>query len=422
MTQVPLAAALPVGDLVGDAVALASLSAAALVGERLGIDAPETDIDPVRVATAVTSERHFRIDGEQPNAWAELSGFWPAADGWVRSHANYSHHRERLLDALGLWRGAGVDELRTAIAQRGAQDLEDAVAERGGVLARVRTQAEWTEHAQAIAVAEHPLLGISPLDEAGRRWRAPARLDAPLAGVRVLDLTRVIAGPVATRTLALWGADVLRIDSPLNPEISWQHLDSGAGKRSTLLDLGHPDDRATFERLLGTADVVVTAYRAGSLDKYGLAPAAIAERRPGIIVARLSAWGPDGPFADRRGFDSIVQAASGIAVVESADGLKPGALPAQALDHTAGYLLAAGVTSALRAERGGALVETSLARIAQTLLAAPRTVAPAPAWEPTTEQRGELTITRPAPAYVGGPADWPSGPVEWGSSDPTWRN
>lgn len=422
MTQVPLAAVLPVGDLVGDAVALSSLSAAALAGARLGIATPPIGVDPVRVATAVTSERHFRIGGVQPNAWAELSGFWPTADGWVRSHANYSHHRERLLDALGLWRGAGADELRAAIAQRGAQELEDAVAERGGVLARVRSEAEWAEHAQAIAVAEHPLLGVSPLDDAARHWRAPARLDAPLAGVRVLDLTRVIAGPVATRTLALWGADVLRVDSPLNPEIGWQHLDSGAGKRSTLLDLGHPDDRATFEQLLSTADVVVTGYRAGSLDKYGLAPAAIAERRPGIVVARLSAWGPTGPFAHRRGFDSIVQAASGIAMVESSDGQKPGALPAQALDHTAGYLLAAGVTSALRAERGGALIETSLARIAQALLAAPRTAEIVSDWEPTTEQRGELTITRPAAAYVGGPADWPSDPVEWGSSAAAWRD
>ncbi|MET4783089.1 CoA transferase [Glaciihabitans sp. UYNi722] len=419
--DVPLTAALPVGALVSDAVALASLSAASLVGRRLGIDSPAIDDDPVRTATAVTSERHFRIDGEQPQAWAELSGFWRAADGWVRTHANYSHHRERLLDTLGLWHSASADDLRSAIGQWQSDDLEDAVAARGGVLARVRTEQEWRAHPQAVAVAGHPLLGIKQLDTRRNGWGVPPALAAPLAGVRVLDLTRVIAGPVATRTLALWGADVLRVDSPLNPESGWQHLDTGAGKRSTLLDLGRPTDRATFDALLEMADVVVTGYRAGSLDKYGLSPSALAERRPGITVARLSAWGPDGPFADRRGFDSIVQAASGIAMIESADGEKPGALPAQALDHSAGYLLATGIVVALRDDRGGALVETSLARVAQALLDAPRGPKVShPEWQPTTEVRDGITIARPAPGYVGGPRGWPSGPVSWGSSTPEW--
>lgn len=420
--DVPLAAVLPVGALVGDVVTLASLSAASLVGRRLGIVAPAIDVDPLRTATAVTSEQHLRIDGEHPQAWSELSGFWRAADGWVRTHANYSHHRERLLDSLGLWHGSGADDVGRSITTWDSHDLEDAVAARGGVLARVRTEQEWRAHPQAIAVAGHPLLGISQLDEKPNGWRVPAALDAPLAGIRVLDLTRVIAGPVATRTLALWGADVLRVDSPLNPEIGWQHLDTGAGKRSTLLDLGRPSDRATFDALLETADVVVTGYRAGSLDKYGLSPSALVERRPGIVVARLSAWGPDGPFADRRGFDSIVQAASGIATIESADGEKPGAMPAQALDHSAGYLLATGIAAALRDERGGALVETSLARIAQTLLASPRPATVVhPDWQPTTERRDDLTTARPAPGYLGGPREWPTGPVPWGSSAPEWR-
>ncbi len=414
-------ATLPVGPLVHDCVALASLAAAALAGSRLGIQAPAIVVDAVRIATAVTSERHFRVDGVQPPAWAELSGFWQAADGWVRTHANYSHHRERLLDTLGLGWEADAVAVRVAIAGWSAQELEDAVAERGGVLARVRTEAEWRAHPQAVAVAGHPLLEISRVDDAPREWRAAAELDAPLVGVRVLDLTRVIAGPVATRTLALWGADVLRVDSPQNPEIAWQHLDTGAGKRSTLLDLGSASDRASFDELLETADVVVTGYRAGSLDKYGLSPTALAERRPGIVVGRLSAWGTTGPFADRRGFDSIVQAASGISMTESTDGIAPGALPAQALDHSAGYLMAAGIVTALRNDAGGALVETSLARIAQALLAAPRGVKTRyPDWQPTMEDRDGLTFTRPATGYVGGPIDWWSAPVEWGSSAPAW--
>ncbi len=176
-------------------------------------------------------------------------------------------------------------------------------------------------------------------DAAPRPWRDGGA--APLAGIRVLDLTRVIAGPVATRDLAVAGADVLRIDSPRLPEAPWQHLDTGHEKRSALMDLDDPSDRMRFEELLSTADVVVHGYRPTALARYGLDPQSLRERFPGIIVAQLSAWGTDGPWGDRRGFDSLVQAASGIAVLESGDGATPGALPAQALDHATGHFLAA---------------------------------------------------------------------------------
>ena len=180
----------------------------------------------------------------------------------------------------------------------------------------------------------------------------------------MLDLTRVIAGPVATRTLAHLGADVLRLDTPRLPEIAEQYLDTGMGKRSALLDLG--TQRETFDALLATADVVVTGYRSRALDRLGLAPERLAERRPGLVVASLDAWGGVGPWGDRRGFDSIVQAATGIALTESADGLTPGALPAQALDHATGYLLAAGVLTAVarQLDDGAAIhVHAHLARI-----------------------------------------------------------
>jgi crotonobetainyl-CoA:carnitine CoA-transferase CaiB-like acyl-CoA transferase len=235
----------------------------------------------------------------------------------------------------------------------------------------------------------------------------------------VLDLTRVIAGPVASRTLALWGADVLRVDPPQPAEIVAQHLDTGAGKRSTILDAGN----TRFGALLDSADVVITGYRPGALDRFGLSPEALAERRPGIVVARLSAWGTTGPLAHRRGFDSIVQAASGIALIESVDDT-PGALPAQALDHTAGYLLAAAIATAVRRridEGGSWLVETSLARVALELLDAPRGPRQRhPEWEPTVVTRGRVTSAAAAPNYEGGPEDWSAGAVEWGSSQPEW--
>ena len=247
-------------------------------------------------------------------------------------------------------------------------------------------------------------------------------VDAPARGIRVLDLTRVIAGPIATRTLALWGADVLRIDPPQLPEIAAQHLDTGAGKRSALLDLDAQHE--LFETLLEGADVVVTGYRSGALDRFGLEPSALAARHPGIVVARLSAWGNTGPFADRRGFDSIVQAATGITWIESLDPQKPGAMPAQALDHSAGYLLAAGVTSALRKrmdEGGSWLVETSLARVAAELLDAPREArAEHPAWLPTVITHGDLTTAAAAAHFDGGPEDWDAPAVPWGTSRAGW--
>ncbi len=418
---VPLSSTLAVGPFVHDAIAAASLSAALLVARRSSTAAPLVELDPVRVATAVTSERHYRLAGVPMNAWAELSGFWPTADGWVRTHANYPHHRQRLLAALKLADNTTPETLREHLAHRGAHEVDDLVTTAGGVASVVRTEEEWAVHPQAAAVAEQPLVRVSPIGEASAASPALTVPDAPAAGVRVLDLTRVIAGPVASRTLALWGAEVLRVDSPRLPEPEWQHLDTGAGKRSTLLEA----DTERFQRLLSAADVVITGYRPGALDRFGLSPEALAERFPGIVVARLSAWGTTGPFGRRRGFDSIVQAATGIGWLESADGATPGALPAQALDHAAGYLLAAGVTSALRRridEGGSWLLETSLARVAHELLAAPRGARSEHPFTPTVVTHGDLTTAAAAPHFDGSPTDWATPAVPWGSSPPEWQS
>jgi crotonobetainyl-CoA:carnitine CoA-transferase CaiB-like acyl-CoA transferase len=247
----------------------------------------------------------------------------------------------------------------------------------------------------------------------------------PADGIRVLDLTRVIAGPVGTRTLALLGADVLRVDSPRLPELEWQHRDTGFGKRSTLLDLDSEADRATFHELLDRADVVVAGYRAGALTRLGLDPVQLAERRPGIVVATLGAWGAIGPWAGRRGFDSLVQAASGIGdICGGPDG--PGALPAQALDHGTGYLLAAGVLRALtrRATEGGSWhVELSLAQTAQWLLS--RGVTPLvdnwPDPGPWLRTEGDLTYALPPVVLSEGPRTWAHPPTPWGSDKPVWN-
>ncbi|KQX05742.1 MULTISPECIES: CoA transferase [unclassified Leifsonia] len=421
-SAVPLASELPVGSLAQDSVDAAALEAAAIVQAKTGA-LPRVGSHPRRIAASYSSERWFRIDGEAQPAWAPLSGFWAASDGWVRTHGNYPHHAERLRMALGLPSDAGTDELRDRISLAPAAAVAAAITAAGGIAVVVATLDENAVGASAaLPLVEGERIG-------GGEPRGWAEDDLPLSGIRVLDLTRVIAGPVATRTLALFGADVLRIDSARLPEIGWQHLDTGAGKRSALLDLGAAADRRRFDRLLATADVVVLGYRPASLTALGLTPAAMAARHPGVIIGRLSAWGFSGPDAERRGFDSIVQAASGISWIESVDGTTPGALPAQALDHSAGYLLAAGIMSRLRrqrAEGGTHLVSVSLARVASELLTLPRL--PRAEADPSLDDQAQEFATgaglvrsvRPAPWFEGSPDTFPDGPHPWGTDAAEW--
>lgn len=430
-----LTSPLPVRELAAACVGACALTAAELAAARAGLDAvPEARVDDGAVATAFVSERHLLVDGRRPESFAPLSRFWPTADGWVRTHANYPHHRERLLRALGV--PGEPAAVGAALAERSAAEVEDAVCAAGGLAVAVRTPAAWAAHPQAAAVASLPLVERVRLDDAPGRALGPIGEGPllPAAGVRVLDLTRVIAGPVATRTLALLGADVLRVDPPGLPELPDQHTDTGWGKRSAVLDLASPAGRRVFEELLASADVVVTGYRPGALDRFGLSPEALAERRPGVVVAQLSAWGPVGPWRERRGFDSLVQAATGIAVTEGR-AAEPGALPAQALDHGTGYLLAAAVLRALTErgrEGGGRLVRAALARTAAWLTegSVPRD-APVHRGVPydrpdtwlaeTTGHAGRLRYVLPPVSFAGGPANWSRPPGVWGADEARWE-
>jgi crotonobetainyl-CoA:carnitine CoA-transferase CaiB-like acyl-CoA transferase len=440
---------LPVQKLARTCVAECTLAAAGLAARRAGLaEVPAARVDDGAVATAFLSERHLLINGRAPVNFAPLSRFWRTADGWVRTHANYPHHRARLLDALGVPEDAAAVE--AALAERSALDVEEAVYAAGGLAVALRSPAEWAAHPQAADIAKRPLVEQGWLDKA--RVRAFAPLDAspllPAAGLRVLDLTRVLAGPVATRTLALLGADVLRLDAPGLPELPDQHADTGLGKRSATLDLA--TDRQTFEELLAAADVVVTGYRPGALDRFGLSAEALAERRPGVVVAQLSAWGAYGPWRERRGFDSLVQAATGIAVLEgSAE--RPGALPAQALDHGTGYLLAAAVLRALTEqsyEGGSRFVRLALARTARWLtdgvdgrggrggrtdmvagdverdsgdVESDSYDGPAPWLSETHSALGRLRYALSPVSFEGGPADWDRPPVPWGTDAARWH-
>ncbi|WP_336322132.1 CoA transferase [Streptomyces lavendofoliae] len=432
-----LPARLPVMELARATVAVCSLAAAELAAVRSGRPVPAVRVDDGAVATAFLSDRLVRVDGRAWTAFAPLSRFWRAADGWVRTHANYPHHRERLLLALGLPDGAAADAVAGAIAERRAEEVEDAVYAAGGLAVAVRDVARWAAHEQGALVPTRPLLTLERLD--GTREAVPPRAWSgatgtpllPCAGLRVLDLTRVLAGPVATRTLALLGADVLRIDAPHLPESQEAHNDTGMGKRSTTLDLGRGADHRVFEELLADADVVVTGYRPGALDRFGLCAEALAERRPGLVVAQLSAWGGYGPWRGRRGFDSLVQAATGVSLLEGSGG-EPGALPAQALDHGTGYLLAAAVLRALSERYGPDGGGTRLARLALTQTAhwLVHGLASTPErggghdperWTTTTDSpMGRLRHALPPVSYEGGPADWARPPGLWGTDAARW--
>jgi hypothetical protein len=371
-------------------------------------------IDTRQAAVALRSERYLLQEGVSPgNPFDPLSAFHRTADGWLRLHANYPWHAEAARRVLGLDAGAGLDAVRAAVVGWATVDLETAVHEAGGVAAATRTEQEWAateagRAARALPLVERRVLGAAP--------PRPARRP------RVLDLTRVIAGPVATRTLAAHGADVLRIDPPHRPEIPSQAWDTLPGKRSAIAEL-------PLEDLLTGADVVVTGYRPGALDRFGLAPETLAERHPGLVVVTLSAWGHTGPWAHRRGFDSLVQAACGIGAAErtTPDG-PPGALPAQILDHATGYLGAAGALLALAAQRregGTHHVRLALAGTATFLQRLPRTEPgaedPADDGDPSTylEELGPFTIASPPGAVDGRPLHWPA-PAGYGGARPEW--
>jgi hypothetical protein len=251
-----LASPLAVEELALGAVAAQLLAARELARQPLVVE-----LDAAGVGFSFRSERYAR-QGDRPAGagFATLSRFWRTADGWIRLHGNYPHHRAAIERVLGPGSPAA------AIGRWPGEELEAAVVEEGGAAAVVRTAAEWAAHPQGRAVAALPLLRLTRVAD------APPR-DVPPAALRVLDLTRVIAGPVATRTLAAHGADVLRLDHPGLPDDPAGLLDTGAGKRSASLDLTTPFGRATLEELLGGADVVVQGYRPGALDAFGRAGA-----------------------------------------------------------------------------------------------------------------------------------------------------
>lgn len=365
-----LPSAFDVTGLAAGTVGCATLAAARLAELRDG-RARDVEVDRRHAAIAFRSERHVTVDGvPPPTPWDPASGYYPTADGGlVQLHCNFPHHRAGALAELGI-DDPGDEQVAVAVAaavaDRGAQELEDALAARRMVASRLRTEAEWAAHPHGRAVADLPVLEIERIGDAPPQ-PLPGGPQA-LSGVRVVDLTRVIAGPVCGRTLAAHGADVLRVGAPHLPVIGPILADTNLGKRWTDLDLRTDEERDRFLGLVAGADVVVQGYRPGGLAALGLDAHDLAVVRPGLVYASLSAYSHVGPWADRRGYDSLVQTATGVGAAGAAAagvaGTRP--LPAQALDHGVGWLLAFGVMEALhrRATEGGSwLVRTSLVQV-----------------------------------------------------------
>jgi crotonobetainyl-CoA:carnitine CoA-transferase CaiB-like acyl-CoA transferase len=370
-----LPAAFHVTELATSSIVAAALAAAELRELAGGAPSRCISVDRQHAVIAFRSERHITVDGQRPGAlWDPASGYYETADGGLlQTHCNFPHHRSGLCSALGIPDPGDervAEVLRSAIDRRGAQEMEDVLASRGLVASRLRTLDQWQQHPQSQATLALPVIELVRLGDA-----PPEALPAEyLKGIRVADLTRVIAGPVCGRTLAAYGADVLRVGAEHLPVIPGILADTNLGKRWTQLDLRTEKGSGDLRDLVRGSDVFLQGYRPGGLDALGFQAQALCKLRPGIVVASLSAYSHLGPWAERRGFDSLVQTATGIgaygAQLAGQSGTMP--LPAQALDHGAGWILAAGIMEALRrrATLGGSwLVRTSLLQVRNLLVA-----------------------------------------------------
>jgi crotonobetainyl-CoA:carnitine CoA-transferase CaiB-like acyl-CoA transferase len=350
-------------------VAAAGLAAAQIWKLRSG-QSQDLAVDMTHAVVECRSERYLRVDGKRPGStWDAIAGIYKTRDRrFVRLHTNFRHHRDAVCKVLKC--RPERDEVQAALMQWDAEAFETAAYAAGGVVAMMRAYSEWSDLPHAKALAGLPLFSIERIgDAAPRPWPAG---DRPLAGLRVLDLSRVIAGPVAGRTLAAHGAEVLLVSGPDLPAIPWLAIDTGRGKLTSFVDLRSEQGRATLRDLLAQADIFSQGYRPRALAALGFSAEDAARLSPGIVYVSLSAYGQAGPWAERRGFDSLVQTATGFNHAEGkAAGLDgPKELPAQMLDHVTGYLMAFGamMARARQSREGGSWhVRVSLAQTGRWL-------------------------------------------------------
>ena len=421
-----------VGTAAQATVAAAALAAAEMWRLRTG-RRQHVSVDMRNAAIEFRSERYLRVDGKPYDEYHDdIAGLYRCGDGrWVRLHTNLPHHCSGLLALLGCEHSRAA--VQRALDRWQGEALETAAAEAGLVVTACRPFAEWDKHPQGRAVASLPVISIERLGEAPPMPLAAA--ERPLTGIKVLDLTRIIAGPVCGRTLAAHGADVLLVTAAHLPSLHPLVIDTGRGKLSTALDLRQAGAREALAALIRDADVFVQGYRPGAIAGFGFGPQEVARLRPGIVCVSLCAYGHDGPWADRRGFDSLVQTASGfnVAEAEAFGASRPKELPCQALDHATGYLLAFATMTALarRAIQGGSwhvrasLAQTGcwlrqLGRIDGTACPDPPFDAVGDCLQDSPSGFGRLTAVRHAAVMSETPPRWERPSVPLGTHAPAW--
>jgi crotonobetainyl-CoA:carnitine CoA-transferase CaiB-like acyl-CoA transferase len=421
-----------VGTAAQATIAASALAANELWHLRTG-RRQQVSVDMRAAGIDFRSERYLRIDGKPPREHRDKTvGLYRCGDGrWVRLHTNLPHHRAGTLALLR----ADYDRASVQRALDGWQAfaLEDAAANAGLVITATRSFEEWDEHPQGRTVAGLPLLSIERIGGAAAEPLPPG--ERPLSGIKVLDLTRVIAGPVCGRTLAAHGADVLNVTAAHLPAMEALVIDTGRGKLSTQIDLREAAGCDRLAALLRGADIFIQGYRPGAIAQYGFGPEAAALLRPGIICVSLCAYGHEGPWADRRGFDSLVQNANGlnVAEAEAAGSSQPKPLPAQVLDHSTGYLMAFGAMTALarRATEGGSWhVRCSLAQTGHWFRHLGRVeglACPDPSFddvrdriEDSASSYGRLSAVRHAAVMSETPVRWVRPSVPLGTDAPAW--
>lgn len=399
----------------------------------------EIAIDARRATASLRSGNYMKLDGAPVSTERHsIMGTYPAKDGrWSYIHTNFPNHRAAALQVLGV--PDDREAVRDAIAKWDALALEEAIIAAKGAGGMVRSMAEWAQHPQAAAVASLPLMEIVKIGDS-----APETLpdgDRPLSGVRVLDLTRVLAGPTCARSLAEHGADVLKITGAHLPNLGYQEFDTGHGKLSAQLDLREAKDVDTLRGLVRDTDVFSQGYRPGTLGTRGFSPEELAKLRPGIVFVSLCAFGHVGPWASRRGFDTVVQTVSGITTRQGElfPGVEPGPqfYPVSAIDYLTGYLMAFGAAVALgrRAREGGSwLVRISLAQTGRWLVdrgevdeaklkGVPKefTADELAKWSTTTETpAGRLHHLAPVMQMSETPPRWARPSVPLGHHEPVW--
>ena len=394
--------------------------------QRVGIDARAA-------AAAMRGSRYLRINGEVPPKDPDnITGFYPLRNGrWMYLHCNFPNLRDKNVGVLGV--PPKHDAVKEAVSKWDGLELENAIFDAGGACGFVRSEEEWRALPQMSAVEKLPLLEIVKIGDAP--VQPLPKGDRPLSGIRVLDLTRVLAGPTCARALAEHGADVLRVTREDLPDMGATDFDTGVGKLSTHVDLRNPAELETMRGLVRDCDVFLQSYRPGALAGRGFGPEAIAKMRPGIVYVTLSAWGHEGPWKSRRGYDTVVQSANGFAY--QGEGKKPEFLPVSEQDYVAGYLLAYGTMIALkrRATEGGSwMVRTSLASAGHFIrshgLIDPSVYKSLPNEFPPEELKGFLTehespigrLTHLAPVVQLSetPARWERPAVPRGYHRPVW--